>query len=107
MAVSTHALAECYATLTVLQVRPPISPGQAQHLIETNILGIADVVPLKQSDCEEALGRMTRLGLTSGAVYDALHVVAAEKINADQLLTFNGRDFRRMPPEDPTDLVIL
>lgn len=50
---------------------------------------------------------MTRLELTSGAVYDALHVVAAEKVDADQLLTFNGRDFRRMPPEDPTDLVIL
>lgn len=36
---------------------------------------------------------------------DALHVVAAEKAGADELLTFNGRDFRRMSPEDPTWLV--
>lgn len=49
---------------------------------------------------------MTRLGLTSGAIYDALHVVAAEKVDADQLLTFNGRDFRRMPPEDPTVVIL-
>lgn len=107
MAVSTHALAECYATLIVLQVRPRISPEQARHLIKTNVLATAATVSLGRDDYEEALTRVTRLGLTSGTVYDALHVVAAEKVDADQLLTFNGQDFRRMPPEGPTDLVVL
>jgi predicted nucleic acid-binding protein len=50
---------------------------------------------------------MADLGLTSRAVYDALHVRAAEKAEVDELLTFNGRDFRRMPPADPIRLVIL
>lgn len=107
MAVSTHALAETYATLTVLQVRPRITPGQAWHLIEENVLRVARVVTLDPDDYGAALRRMTRLGLVSGAVYDVLHVVAAEKIEADELVTFNGRDFRRMPPEDPTRLVVL
>ena len=43
----------------------------------------------------------------SGAVYDALHVRAAEEAGADELHTFNGRDFRRMPPEPPCRLVVL
>jgi hypothetical protein len=36
-----------------------------------------------------------------------LHVLCAEKASADELRTLNGRDFRRMPPETPTDLVVL
>jgi len=46
-------------------------------------------------------------GLESGAVYDILHVLCAEKASADELRTLNGRDFRRMPLEKPTDLVVL
>lgn len=107
MAVSTHALAECYATLTVLPVRPRVSPEHARQLIKINVLDAAAIVSLSQADYEDALKRMTRLGLTSGAVYDALHVIAAEKIEADQLLTFNGQDVRRMPLERPTELVVL
>ena len=50
---------------------------------------------------------MTDLGLESGAVYDALHVLCAETASADGLRTFSGTDFRRMPPEGATDLVVL
>lgn len=107
MAVSTHALAELYSTLTALPKRPPVTPGQARRLIEENILQTAEIVTLDRADYESALRRMVDLGLTSGAVYDVLHVRAAENIQADELLTFNGRDFRRMPPDDPTRLVIL
>lgn len=107
LAVSAHALAEVYATLTVLPVRPRITPRQAWYLIEDNLLDVAHIVTLEAEDYAAVLRRITQLGLVSGAVYDALHVVAAEKAGADELLTFNGRDFRRMPPEDPTRLVVL
>lgn len=107
MAVSTHALAELYATLTALPTRPRVTPGQARHLIEENVLQRAAVVALDAADYAQVLDRMADLGLTSGAVYDALHVRAAEKVEADELLTFNGRDFRRMPPSDPTRLIVL
>jgi predicted nucleic acid-binding protein len=50
---------------------------------------------------------MAQLGLSSGAVYDALHFAAAEKVEAIELVTFNGTDFRRMPPQEPTQLVVL
>lgn len=107
MAVSAHALAETYATLTVLHVSPRITPGQAHHLIEENIAEVAQVVSLSDSDYAAVLERMAQRGLVSGAIYDALHVRAAEKAEADELLTFNGRDFRRMPPRGDTELVVL
>lgn len=50
---------------------------------------------------------MVDRGVESEAIYDALHVRGAEKPSADELRTFNGRDFRRIPPTDPTQLVVL
>lgn len=107
MAVSAHLLAEAYSTLTVLQVQPRITPTEARRLLDANVLSIAAVVPLDASDYEAVVARMAELGLVSGAVYDGLHVRAAEKAGADELLTFNGRDFRRMPPSGDTELVVL
>jgi predicted nucleic acid-binding protein len=68
MAVSTHALAELYATLTALPTRPRVTPRQARHLIEENVLQRAQVVALDVADYAQTLRRMADLGLTSGAV---------------------------------------
>jgi len=105
--VSTHALAELYAVLTTLPLSPRISPGQAAELIRRNVLAKTRVISLGANDYEAVIDRMTRLGLSGGAIYDALHVHAAEKAQVNRLYTFNGRDFRRMPPSAPTELVVL
>jgi predicted nucleic acid-binding protein len=106
--LSAHALAECYASLTALPISPQVTPGQARRLIEENVARAAEeIVELGPTDYLSALRRMTDLGLESGAVYDALHVACAEKASAEELRTFNRRDFRRMPPEGPTELVVL
>ena len=105
--VSAHALAETYSTLTSLPVKPPIPPARAIEMIQESVLSIAEVVPLDGDDYRAVLDRMAALGLVSGAVYDGLHVRAAEKAGADELHTFNDRDFRRMPPEPPCRLVVL
>lgn len=105
--VSTHALAECYSSLTALPLRPQVTPGQAHRLIRENVAARADVVELDAEDYLSALQRMSDLGLRSGAIYDALHVQCAEAASVRELRTLNGRDFRRMPPADPTELVVL
>jgi predicted nucleic acid-binding protein len=106
--LSAHALAECYASLTALPISPQVTPGQARRLIEENVARAAEeIVELGPTDYLSALRRMTDLGLESGAVYDALHVACAEKASAEELRTFNRRDFRRMPPEGPIELVVL
>ncbi len=105
--VSAHALAETFAVLTVLPVAPRITTTEAQRLLRESVLRVAEVVTLDAADYDAALERMVAFDLFSGAVYDALHVRAAEKAGAAELVTFNGRDFRRMPPEPPCRLVVL
>ena len=105
--VSTHSIAELFSALTTLPVSPRITPGQAHALLDQNVLSKAEVVPLDAADYEEVITRMTRLGLSGGIVYDALHVRAAEKVGAAKLYTFNRRDFRRLPLAQPTELVLL
>jgi hypothetical protein len=101
-------LAECYSSLTALPVSPSVTPGQARHLIEENVVEVAErIIELGSAEYLNALQRVANRGLESGAVYDMLHVLCAEKASADELRTLNGRDFRRMPPETPTDLVVL
>ena len=103
--VSAHALAETYATLTVLDPAP--GPARTLALLRARVLDVAEVVPLDADDYAAVLDRMAALGLVSGAVYDGLHVRSAEKAGADELVTFNGRDFLRMPPAPPCRLVVL
>ncbi|MFB6279236.1 MAG: PIN domain-containing protein [Salinibacter sp.] len=105
--VSTHALAECYSSLTALPLSPQITPGQARRLLRENVAARGDVVELDADDYLGVLQRVSDLGLRSGAVYDALHVRCAENVPVQELRTPNGQDFRRMPPADPTELVVL
>lgn len=106
VAMSTHALAELFATLTALPTRPRHSPADAHALIDGATRPL-QVVSLDAADYRAVLSRMAELGLSSGAIYDALHVRAAEKVEAAELVTYNGQDFRRMPPEGPTRLTPL
>ena len=39
-------------------------------------------------------------GLSSGAIYDALHLMGARAAQCDELLTFNGRHFEALAPGD-------
>jgi len=106
--ISSRALAECYSSLTALPMSPSITPGQARRLIQENVAEAAgEIAEFGGEDYMNVLQRMADLGLESGAVYDALHVQCAEKASADEVRTFNGKDFRRMPPGGGTDLVVL
>ena len=95
---STHALAECYATLTAVPLPRRILPGEARQLIQESILGRVTAVPLTADDYAHALARVADAGLTSGAVYDALHVCCAERMSIDRILTYNIGDFERCRP---------
>ncbi|HLE40692.1 MAG TPA: PIN domain-containing protein [Nitrospirota bacterium] len=97
--VSSHTIAELYAVLSTLPVSPRITPGLAWRLIHESVLPFASVVSLSSSDYLATVKRMSDLGLSGGAVYDALIVKAAQKSEVDRLLTFNVNDFKRAWPE--------
>jgi predicted nucleic acid-binding protein len=101
--VSTHTLAELYATLTRLPRNLGISPAAAQQLLGHN-LNKFETVSLTVEDYRATIARMVSLNLPGGGIYDALIAQAAIKANVDILLTLNPNDFTRLR-EDVTRLV--
>lgn len=99
---STHTLAEAYATLTALPVAKRISPDEARVLIEETLIGRLTPIPLATNDYHSVLRQVAALGLSSGAIYDALHAHCALKEGVDQILTYNLSDFTRFPLADVT-----
>lgn len=97
--VAAHSLAELFHVLTAYPVRPRISPGTARHLIQENIVTQAHVVSLTAADYTAVIRRIADLNMAGAVVYDALILRAAERAAADQILTFNVQDFRRLWPE--------
>ena len=97
--IVSHTLAETYAVLTTLPVKPRISPLVAQRLIDTNLESMARIVSLTTVDYRSTLERMAELGLSGGTVYDALIATVARRLSIDKLLTLNADDFRRVWPE--------
>ena len=99
MLTSGHNLAELFAVLTTLPVSPRIAPGAAARLIGESVEAHAEIVMLTAADYREAVRRLGDLGLSGGIIYDALACRAAVRAEADILLTFNTKDFRRAWPE--------
>lgn len=96
---STHALAECYATLTALPLPSRVLPEQARVLVEDSIPACVEVVELGWDDYRLVFKHVALFGLASGAVYDALHARCAQKAEVDQILTYNLVDFERFQLE--------
>jgi predicted nucleic acid-binding protein len=100
--VSSHTIAELYAVLSTLPVSPRITPGLAWRLIHESVEPVASVISLSSADYFATIKRMSDLGISGGAVYDALIVKTARKSEVDRVLTFNVNDFKRIWPEGET-----
>jgi len=96
--VAAHSIAELYAILTTLPVRPRVVPAIAHELIKHDVLDILEVVTLSSEDYVTVIKRLSELGISGGATYDALILQAAAKAGADQIVTLNDSDFRRVAP---------
>jgi len=97
--ISSHSLAEVYASLTRLPVQPKIVPAEAKVILTTNILPLFKRVQVSAKLYEAAINRCVELGLSGGIIYDALLLLCAKSIHAERIYTFNVRDFQRVMPE--------
>jgi predicted nucleic acid-binding protein len=104
--VASHTLAELYAVLTSLPLRPRISPETARRLVRENVGSCARIVSLSASDYRTTIDRLAGLGITGGVVYDALIARAALKARAEKLLTLNIADFEQVWPEGQAGLTL-
>jgi predicted nucleic acid-binding protein len=94
-----HSLAEWYAALTRLPVKPRIQPAEAQRIINENILPYFEIVPLAAADYAATIREMGDRDIPGARIYDALLLRCAAKSSADQILTFNRKDFVELAPD--------
>jgi predicted nucleic acid-binding protein len=104
-AVCSHTLAELYATLTSMPLRPRITPEIAVKLLHENIEKEAQVVSLTGRDYLATIKNISKLNLPGAIIYDAMIAQAAEKFRADHLLTHNEEDFSRLFPQKNSFLI--
>lgn len=99
MAVASHTLAEVYSVLSTLPLSPRIGPALANQLVQENVARHADaIVNLTADDYHRALQRLADGGFSGGITYDMLVVIAAEKVQAREIVTLNRKDFERIAP---------
>lgn len=96
--VATRSIAELYAILTTLPLRPRIAPALAWELIQRNVLAALEVIALTVEDYAAVVARLSEMGMTGGVIYDALILEAANKGKADKIVTLNEADFKRVAP---------
>ncbi|VAX35518.1 hypothetical protein MNBD_UNCLBAC01-1882 [hydrothermal vent metagenome] len=98
--LAAHSLAELYAVLTVLPLKPKIFPSIAQRLIQENVVRLAKISTLSATDYNNVVKHMSSLGFIGGFVYDALILKSAQKASVNVIVTFNVKDFKRLLSED-------
>jgi predicted nucleic acid-binding protein len=96
--VCLHSIAEIYAALTRLPVRPRIRPVEAARIIGENILPHFALVPLEKEDYARALDVMASGGLVGAKIYDVLLLHCAVRCAVERIYTFNLADFRQLAP---------
>jgi predicted nucleic acid-binding protein len=89
---AAHTLAEVYATMTALPVRPLIPPEQALLFVE-EVRKRLSLVSLEPEEYYETIQRAADRGLTSGHVYDALLMSCAAKSKAEIIYTWTSSTF--------------
>lgn len=94
--MAAHALAEAWATLTAMPLVPRISADQADAMLRR--LTHIEVIAGSKAVYVAAIERCRAHALRSGAIYDALHLITAERSKADELVTLNAKDFLRLKP---------
>lgn len=79
MLIAGHTLAELYAVLIILPIRPRMTPGKAGHLIHSDVETLAKMVALSLSEYSSVVKRIVDLGLSGGVLYDAIIAKAANE----------------------------
>jgi len=112
--ITWHAAAETWSVLTRLPVPQRLPPSTASLMMD-RLLERFRPVELTGEAYGAALRRCAEKGVSSGAVFDALHLASAEAQAVDGFVTFNRADFERLrsagspeilvPPDPPSSPV--
>jgi len=98
LVVASHTLAELYAVLSTLPIKPRIVPAVAWRLISENVEATGKIISLTPAEYRSVIKQISELGLAGGIIYDALIARVAQKASVKRLLTFNSDHFKRVWP---------
>jgi len=93
-----QSIAEVFAALTRLPVRPRIHPIEAARIVTENILSHFEIVSLDKEDYLVALHEMASGGWLGAKIYDALLLRCAARCPVERIYTFHLGDFRQLAP---------
>jgi hypothetical protein len=91
-----HALAEVFAAMSD-KPHLRVAPSQVV-LVLKDIVADLDFVELTTDDIIKAASDAQSLGVRGGAIHDLLHVRAAVKAGATEILTLDRNDFLNLVP---------
>ncbi|MGD0347617.1 MAG: PIN domain-containing protein [Terracidiphilus sp.] len=97
-ACAAHSLAEFYSVLSRLPGGWRQRPDFAGTLTE-EIASRVTVVALTAQEYLATLQSAARLRIAGGAVYDALLLACARKVNAERIYSWNERHFKLVAPD--------
>jgi predicted nucleic acid-binding protein len=97
-ACGLHSLAEVYAVMTALPVKPAIPPEQALLFVR-EVQNRLVLVSLSSNECLETIERTAAGGFSSGRIYDALLLACAVKVKAQTIYTWNLKHYQAIAPE--------
>jgi predicted nucleic acid-binding protein len=97
-ACGIHSLAEVYAVMTALPVKPMIPPEQALLFVE-EVRGRLSLVSLTEAEYFAAIQKTAGQGFSSGRVYDGLLLACAAKVRAQTIYTWNAKHFQALAPD--------
>lgn len=103
--IAWHGIAETWSVLTRLPLVPAVTPRIAEVMVERLLTKIKPL-GMSANVYKESIRRSTERGVRSGALFDALHLVAAEHAEADAFLTFNVRDFERLSKAGGPEIMV-
>ncbi len=94
----THSLAEVYAVMTTLPVKPMIPPEQALLFIE-EVRSRLNLVSLTTDEYVRTIQSASARGFTGGRIYDALLLACAAKSKAQIIYTWNLKHYQSLAPD--------
>lgn len=96
-ACGIHSLAEVYAVMTALPVKPMVPPEQALLFVE-EVRHRLTLVSLTAEDYFATIQGASSRGFAGGRVYDALLLACAAKHKAQAIYTWNLKHYQSLAP---------
>jgi predicted nucleic acid-binding protein len=76
-----------------------LTPQAVHNLLRQDVMAQFEVVALTVTDYALTIEQLATAEIKGGVIYDALLLQAAVLAHADQIVTLNAHDFKRVRPD--------